>query len=360
MKKNLIVLLTFVFLLIIGCADPSLISNAANTTENEASISVERAASNAAPSWPLLKNGSKNRNVFALQYLLQNKGYSLTVDGNFGPTTESIVKSFQAANKLTVDGIVGEKTWSKLVITVKEGTKNSAVKALQNLLQCKYDFADCVIDGNFGAGTKSAVVSFQRSCGISADGIVGPTTWRYLIGNAGSASSKFWDARRSWYHPIRGGHTVDPATYPRYFGASRDGGTRAHGGADYIAPVGTYIVAMTSGTVIGYYPFYVGVYALVVKNDDGSIIRYGEIKKLPSISVGSRVSKGQNIAVMTPNTAGGSHMLHLEVFAGTTSGDLTQTNYSYKYVKKSSYAKSYVRRSDLINPMSVRDLPVIK
>ncbi len=355
-KYYFISILAIILSVLLGCSNSTLLDVELSGADED-SVYIDQSASSA-PAWPILKNGSKNRNVFALQYLLKNKGYSLTVDGNFGPGTESIVKSFQSANGLTVDGIVGANTWSKLVVTIKEGSSNNAVKALQNLLQCKYDVADCIIDGKFGAGTKLDVISFQKSCGISADGIVGSTSWQYLIGNSGSASSQFWDARRSWYHPLKGGHTVDPATYPRYFGASRDGGTRAHGGTDYIAPVGTYIVAMTSGTVIGYYSFYVGVYALVVKNDDGSIIRYGEIKKLSTISVGSRVAKGQNIAVMTPNTAGGSYMLHLEVFAGTTSGGLTQTNYYYKYVKKSSYADSYVRRSDLISPMSVRDLPI--
>lgn len=37
-----------------------------------------------------------------------------------------------------------------------------------------------VIDGNFGHATKAAVVAFQRSHGLVADGIVGPRTWEAL------------------------------------------------------------------------------------------------------------------------------------------------------------------------------------
>jgi peptidoglycan hydrolase-like protein with peptidoglycan-binding domain len=38
------------------------------------------------------------------------------------------------------------------------------------------------VDGIFGNGTKAMVIRFQQAVGISADGIVGATTWKYLIG----------------------------------------------------------------------------------------------------------------------------------------------------------------------------------
>ena len=60
-------------------------------------------------------NKTDNRYV---QTLLNQKGYSLDVDGMFGPKTQAAVKSFQRANGLVVDGIVGKNTWAAL--TAKE------------------------------------------------------------------------------------------------------------------------------------------------------------------------------------------------------------------------------------------------
>ena len=36
------------------------------------------------------------------------------------------------------------------------------------------------VDGKIGAGTKAAIVQFQRSQGLNADGVVGPKTWDVL------------------------------------------------------------------------------------------------------------------------------------------------------------------------------------
>lgn len=37
------------------------------------------------------------------------------------------------------------------------------------------------LDGVFGENTQNAVQQYQRSQGISVDGIIGPVTWRYLM-----------------------------------------------------------------------------------------------------------------------------------------------------------------------------------
>ena len=64
---------------------------------------------------PTLRKGAKGEQVELLQELLAVKGYILKVDGDFGTKTEEVVKSFQKANGLTDDGIVGPKTWEKLL-----------------------------------------------------------------------------------------------------------------------------------------------------------------------------------------------------------------------------------------------------
>ena len=56
-----------------------------------------------------IKRGSKGDDVVTLQ-----KALGITADGDFGPMTESAVKSYQSAHGLTADGIVGAKTWAAL------------------------------------------------------------------------------------------------------------------------------------------------------------------------------------------------------------------------------------------------------
>lgn len=66
---------------------------------------------------PTLKKGSKGAQVTKMQKLLMKKGYKLPkygADGDFGNETLTAVKQFQKDNGLTIDGIVGPKTWAKL------------------------------------------------------------------------------------------------------------------------------------------------------------------------------------------------------------------------------------------------------
>ncbi|QRO01088.1 peptidoglycan-binding protein [Archangium violaceum] len=70
--------------------------------------------------------------------------------------------------------------------TVKEGSRGPAVSELQTLLKSK-GFNPGAADGVFGPKTKAAVLAFQRSQGIAADGIVGPQTWGRLKGASGPA-----------------------------------------------------------------------------------------------------------------------------------------------------------------------------
>ena len=68
--------------------------------------------------FPQLSKGSKGDKVRVLQELLLGRGYDLGTygaDGDFGATTHRRVVSFQTANGLTADGIVGKNTWRKLL-----------------------------------------------------------------------------------------------------------------------------------------------------------------------------------------------------------------------------------------------------
>ncbi len=130
--------------------------------------------------FPTQNVGNKGSDVTAIQYLLQQTGRNVAADGDFGPATDAAVKSFQSSTGLGADGIVGPLTWGALTPTLRQGSTGAAVKALQIQLNAKRS-AGLAVDGVFGGGTRGAVVAFQQHAGISADGAVGPTTWKNLI-----------------------------------------------------------------------------------------------------------------------------------------------------------------------------------
>jgi len=63
---------------------------------------------------PTVRRGSSGDDVRELQKELKARGYSVTVDGDFGAATERAVRRFQQQNGLKVDGVVGPGTWHSL------------------------------------------------------------------------------------------------------------------------------------------------------------------------------------------------------------------------------------------------------
>jgi peptidoglycan hydrolase-like protein with peptidoglycan-binding domain len=140
--------------------------------------------------WPLVRRGDQQHPVQTLQYLLRARGHTVTVDGIFGPNTESAVRAFQQQNNLSVDGVVGPNTWSALIIQVKQGSQGDAVRGVQEEFQFRNLSSDpskgLQVDGIFGPKTDAAVRGFQQALhadipSVAVDGIVGPLTWRALV-----------------------------------------------------------------------------------------------------------------------------------------------------------------------------------
>src|ERR1043166_5099442 len=71
---------------------------------------------------------------------------------------------------------------------LKQGSSGPGVLDLQQKLK-DLGFDPNGIDGNFGPGTEAAVVAFQQSKGLQADGIAGPATMAALQPAGGSASA---------------------------------------------------------------------------------------------------------------------------------------------------------------------------
>lgn len=120
-------------------------------------------------------------NIKRVQYALNCVGYNLSCDGICGVNTTNAIADFQAKYGLGVDYKFGPKCWSKIYALVCGTTCGLPYKTPQHTKLIQY-ILGISQDGIFGANTKSKVVSFQKSKSISADGLVGRVTWKYLLG----------------------------------------------------------------------------------------------------------------------------------------------------------------------------------
>jgi len=161
------------------CAVPAVLTTAQATAASGAS--AEKAATN----WPLVQKGDTGGRVRAIQYLLnQQIRAHLTVDGVFGTKTANAVMAFQKKVGIMPVPWVGQKTWPKLIITVKSGDRSAAVRAVQWQLSNEYGYTSVKVDAIFGSKTLTAVKSFQMKFKLMpVNGIVGPSTWLALEAN---------------------------------------------------------------------------------------------------------------------------------------------------------------------------------
>lgn len=71
----------------------------------------------------------------------------------------------------------------------KLGSRGDEVRRIQSKLR-QLGYYNGSVDGIYGSLTRKAVISFQRSCGLTADGIAGPKTLLYL-GLSNSSSGQY-------------------------------------------------------------------------------------------------------------------------------------------------------------------------
>lgn len=105
------------------------------------------------------------------------------------------------------------------VAVLRQGSKSNEVKEVQRRLK-KWGYYTGAVDGVFGAGTKKAVIAFQKKNGLTADGVVGMATYKALgmnssynilagqasnsSGNNGYSSSDLYLLARTIYAEGRG------------------------------------------------------------------------------------------------------------------------------------------------------------
>ncbi len=153
-----------------------------------------------------LRYGSSGANVVKMKnYLNIIEPYYSTINRNsagsyFDRQMDSNVRAFQSLFSLSVDGVIGEATWNKIVeikdavsadayagTLLRYGSSGAQVRKLQerlNLVRNYYSGIPALSeDGIFGYNTQNAVIAYQRAKGLSQDGIVGRNTWNALIGD---------------------------------------------------------------------------------------------------------------------------------------------------------------------------------
>ena len=151
-----------------------------------------------------LKKGDEGQDVKDLQQALISLGYLHTdATGTFGSATKEAVEAFQKDMGLSVDGVAGPKTLTKLYdktevvegdsqsasgTTLKKGDEGSGVTELQNLLKAAgYFSSECT--GYFGSITETALKNYQRDKGLTVDGLAGERTLASLRDQQGDSGS---------------------------------------------------------------------------------------------------------------------------------------------------------------------------
>jgi soluble lytic murein transglycosylase-like protein len=132
-----------------------------------------------------------NPQIPGLQVALHQRGfYKGRIDGVAGPLTAQAVRDFQRSKRLHVDGLAGPQTRRALgrlgrplfgSRALGRGAIGWDVSVLQFLL-ARRGVAPPHVNGNFGPGTRAAVIRFQRRAGLAQDGIVGAATRAALLG----------------------------------------------------------------------------------------------------------------------------------------------------------------------------------
>ena len=192
-------------------AIPKPKTNGSTNTGSKATATTRVTATPRPTATPNLSNarvltvGYTGSDVRQVQNRLISLGYLAgSADGNYGETTAAAVVAFQKKAKIWDDGKAGKDTQTKMFASnapkassvvayvgesLKEGMNGEGVRAMQKRL-ISLGYLKGTADGDFGSGTKAAVMAFQQDNGLKQDGIAGMATLNKLFASdAGEAVS---------------------------------------------------------------------------------------------------------------------------------------------------------------------------
>lgn len=204
-----------------ACTTDALVeSTVADEGDGQAIDDVDALAAGVAITWPRVAQGDYNQDVTTVQYLLNQAGRAVALDGRFGAGTDAAVRAHQGAKGLIADGIVGEQTWLSLVVEVQAGSSGKAVEAVQYLLRNRYG-ASLDVTGQFGPTTEDRVLAFQKSVCLGETGVVGRYTWNALIARRSfcTGTTGGGAAQRLLDHDAAGRIELWDQTFGKYDGA---------------------------------------------------------------------------------------------------------------------------------------------
>ena len=112
---------------------------------------------------------------------IPNKAGSTLYVNSTASDTVTFIRAVQAAIGVTVDGVCGKQTKAALpTIAWYKNRRHRAVIPLQERLNA-LGYSCGKADGIFGGKSRAAVIAYQKSKGLAADGIVGAKTWAALM-----------------------------------------------------------------------------------------------------------------------------------------------------------------------------------
>jgi hypothetical protein len=136
-------------------------------------------------SYPRLSQGDRRAEVHALECLLKERGYDVTLDGHFGSSTTKAIDAFRKSLGWgPTAGNTTNPTWTALLSAgskprvLKRGSVGEAVWRLQRALTAAGK--SLTINGVYGSKTVSAVKAYRSANGLTAYETTESSVWSLL------------------------------------------------------------------------------------------------------------------------------------------------------------------------------------